>query len=79
MVSSLEVVAVKKVLGIVGSPRKKGNTHLLISRILEGAEEAGATTDIVFLGKLKIRECDGCHACWKGKPCGKKDDMNDVS
>jgi multimeric flavodoxin WrbA len=67
-----------KILGIVGSPRKKGNTHILVSKILEGAEAEGAETDILLLGKLKIRECDGCHACWQGKPCGKKDDMNDV-
>jgi multimeric flavodoxin WrbA len=66
------------VLGIVGSPRKKGNTHILVSRILEGTEAEGATTDIVLLGKLKIRECDGCHACWKGKSCAKRDDMNDL-
>jgi multimeric flavodoxin WrbA len=67
-----------KVLGIVGSPRKKGNTHILVSRILEGAEAGGADTDIVLLGKLKICECDGCHVCWKGKPCAKRDDMNDL-
>ena len=67
-----------KILGIVGSPRKKGNTHILVSKILEGAEAEGAETDILLLGKLKVRECNGCHACWKGKPCSKKDDMNDV-
>jgi multimeric flavodoxin WrbA len=71
-------VTMKKVLGVVGSPRKKGNTHILVSRILEGAEAEGAVTDIVLLGKLKIRECNGCHACWKGKPCAKKDDMKDL-
>jgi multimeric flavodoxin WrbA len=65
----------KKVLGIVGSPRRKGNTHLLVAKILEGAQAAGAETEIVFLGDLTIRECDGCHACWRGKPCGKRDDM----
>jgi multimeric flavodoxin WrbA len=65
----------KKVLGIIGSPRKQGNTHLLVSRILEGARDAGAETEILFLGDLTIRECDGCHACWKGNPCNKKDDM----
>ena len=64
----------KKVLGIVGSPRKKGNTHILVSRILEGAETEGATTDLVLLSKLKIRECNGCHACWKGNSCAKRDD-----
>ena len=56
-----------KILGIVGSPRKKGNTHILVSKMLEGAEAEGAETDILLLGKLEIRECTGCHACWKGK------------
>ena len=68
----------KRILGVIGSPRKKGNTHLLVSRILEGAEAEEAVTDTLFLNKLKIRECDGCHACWKGKRCSKKDDMNEV-
>jgi multimeric flavodoxin WrbA len=67
-----------KLLGIVGSPRNKGNTHILVSKILEGAEAEGAETDILLLFKLEIRECIGCHACWKGKPCSRKDDMNDV-
>jgi multimeric flavodoxin WrbA len=69
---------VTRVLGVVGSPRRKGNTHILISRILEGAEAEGAATEILLLRKMKIRECDGCHACWKGKECSKKDDMNDL-
>ena len=68
----------KKILGIVGSPRKKGNTHILIKRILDGARESGAETEILFLGDLHIRECDGCHVCWKGNLCSKKDDMLDV-
>ncbi len=68
----------KSVLGIVGSPRRKGNTHILVSRILEGARAEGAATDILFLDKLNIRECDGCHVCWKGEPCSKNDDMNEL-
>lgn len=64
-----------KILGIVGSPRKGGNTHVLVSRILEGAREGGADTETILLGELRIRECDGCHACWRGKPCSKDDDM----
>ena len=64
------------VLGVVGSPRKNGNTHVLVSRILAGAEARGATTELVLLGDLTIRECDGCHACWQGKDCTKDDDMN---
>ena len=68
----------KKVLGVVGSPRKNGNTHILVSRILEGAEKQGAAADTIFLNDLNIRECDGCHACWRGKRCSKKDDMRDI-
>jgi multimeric flavodoxin WrbA len=66
------------VLGIVGSPRRNGNTHILVSRILEGAQAEGAVAETLFLNDLTIRECDGCHACWKGKPCGKQDDMQAV-
>jgi multimeric flavodoxin WrbA len=66
----------KNILGIMGSPRKNGNTHVLVSKILEGAQEAGAHTETVLLGDVHIKECDGCHACWKGFECNKKDDMN---
>jgi multimeric flavodoxin WrbA len=64
-----------KVLAVIGSPRRGGNTEILVSRIAEGAASAGATVEIVRLGDLRIRECDGCHACWQGRPCSKDDDM----
>ncbi len=54
----------KKVLGIIGSPRKNGNTHVLVSRILEGAHDKGADIEIVALGDMKISECNGCHAVY---------------
>lgn len=68
----------KKVLGVVGSPRKNGNTHLLVSSVLEGAEKSGQSTECLMLGDLHIKECDGCHVCWQGKDCSKKDDMNPI-
>jgi len=68
----------KKILGIMGSPRKNGNTHILLNKIIEGAEAEGAQTEIVFLRDLTINECDGCHACWKGNECSKNDDMNNL-
>ncbi|MBN1253650.1 MAG: flavodoxin family protein [Deltaproteobacteria bacterium] len=64
------------ILAVVGSPRKNGNTHILVSKILEGAGAEGARGDIIFLADVAIRECDGCHACWKGTECSKNDDMN---
>jgi multimeric flavodoxin WrbA len=69
----------KKILGIIGSPRKSGNTDVLVSRILEGARDNGAKTEGISLADLRISECDGCHACWKGKHvCNKADDMRDL-
>ncbi len=70
--------AANKILGVIGSPRKRGNTYALVSKILEGAEKEGASTEILFLNDMNIRECDGCHVCWKGKQCSKKDDMNNI-
>jgi multimeric flavodoxin WrbA len=65
----------KKILVVMGSPRKGGNTDLLVHKLAEGAAAKGAKVDMVSLSGLNIRECDGCHACWKGKSCCKKDDM----
>ena len=67
-----------KILGVVGSPRKNGNTHVLVEEILAGARDGGAETAILLLGNMAIRECDGCHVCWTGKECCKNDDMNGV-
>ncbi len=68
----------KKVLGVIGSPRKNGNTHVLVSRILEGVQSEGVSTDIIFLNDLSIMECDGCHVCWEKEKCVKKDDMSNL-
>jgi NAD(P)H-dependent FMN reductase len=38
-----------KVLGIVGSPHKDGRTNRLVTRAIEGSEEAGADTEIIYL------------------------------
>lgn len=65
-----------RVLGIMGSPRKRGNTHLLLERVLAGAESAGAETGLVMLGDLAIHDCLGCHVCWRTGSCAIGDDMN---
>ena len=67
-----------RILGVQGSPRKNGNTPILVETVLDGARDAGATTLMIQLGDMTIAECDGCHVCWKGKECPKNDDMNAV-
>lgn len=64
-----------KILGIVGSPRKTGNTHHMVTLILQGARMSGAHTEVLYLSDFLIKECDGCHVCWQGKGCNKADDM----
>jgi len=68
----------KKVLGIIGSPRRNGNTHVLVSKILEGVQSEGISTEVIFLEDLLIKECDGCHVCWESEKCVKKDDMSNL-
>lgn len=67
-----------KVLGIYGSPRKGGNTDLLLDRALAGAEEAGAEVDRIYTRKLKIRGCIECGGCDETGQCVIKDDMTEV-
>lgn len=66
------------ILGIIGIPRKGGNTEVLLEHILDGAKHEGAQVDTLFLADMNIKECIGCHACWRGKPCTRNDDMNDT-
>lgn len=66
----------KKLLAIMGSPRKQGNTHAMLLQVAEGARACGAESEIVLLGDLNIAECNGCLACWKTGHCAKNDDMN---
>lgn len=56
-----------RVLGLVGSPRKGGNTDLLVSRILAGAGASKHLTEKVYLYALDISPCVDCRSCQKGK------------
>jgi len=64
-----------QVLGIMGSPRRKSNTEMLLDKALEGAKEAGAEVEKVLVSKLKISPCLEIYACRKDGNCAIKDDM----
>ena len=67
-----------KVLGIYGSPRKKGNSDLLLDKVLEGAQSAGAEVSTVYCRELKMCGCIECGGCDKTGQCVVEDDMIDV-
>ena len=48
-----------KIIGFVGSPRKKGNTTTIVNEVLRGAREAGAETKIFDLNALHIGGLSG--------------------
>jgi len=64
-----------KVLGVVGSPRRKGNTAALVEKILEGAREAGIETERFYLGDMQLNPCKDCVVCKRTGECAQKDDM----
>ena len=66
-----------KVIGIIASPRKKGNTAWTVTRILEGAQDQGAKTESWYFSDLDIGPCRGCLCCHNGsdKGCIIDDDM----
>ncbi len=70
----------KKVLVLLGSPRRKGNTALLAEKIAAGAKAAGAAVETVFLHGLAIAPCKACFACQrpKSKGCSIDDDMQPI-
>lgn len=67
-----------KVVGISGSPRKEGNTGILVRKALEGAEGKGADTTYISLAGKDIRGCIACPDCGKGDRCVIDDDMQEI-
>jgi multimeric flavodoxin WrbA len=66
-----------KILILKGSPREKGNSATLAERCADGAREAGASVESIYLHGLDIRACDGCDLCTEGS-CIIEDDMKPI-
>jgi len=63
------------VLGIVGSPRKNGNTEILMKEALEVCKKEGLQTELIHLADLRIEPCNECMVCKKEKICPIGDDF----
>lgn len=64
-----------KVIGIVGSPRKNGNTELLTGHTLRVIAEEGLETELVRLAGREIRPCNACMICKQEERCSIEDDF----
>lgn len=67
-----------RVLGISTSPRKGGNTEVLVAEALRGAASKGAEVELVTLAGKDIRPCLAHQECGKAQSCLVHDDMSAV-
>jgi multimeric flavodoxin WrbA len=66
-----------KVLGINCSPRKGGNTEILIKEVFKALEDEGIKTEFFQLGGKSVNGCIACMKCRKKKDgrCHQKNDV----
>jgi len=68
-----------RALGIIGSPRKDGNTAYLLKKTLEVLEEGDVDTEIIFLKDYEINPCEDCSEyCEKHNKCKIEDGMQEL-
>ena len=67
-----------RVLGISTSPRREGNSDLLLRKALAGAEQAGCTTEYLRLCDYRIEGCRECYHCSATGECSTKDDYQPI-
>ncbi len=66
-----------KAIAINGSPRRGGNTEILLKKVLEPLTASGWDTEFIQLGGARVRGCQACYECFKRKDsrCSQKDDF----
>ncbi len=65
-------------LALYTSPRRGGNTALLLNSLVEGAKEAAFGVESLFTAEMDIRPCRACNHCFREGECIQRDDMQSV-
>ena len=66
----------KKIVVLLASGKRKGNTAQLVDSFARGATEAGHEVEVISLVEHEVKGCLGCNACRYEKPCVQKDAFN---
>jgi NAD(P)H-dependent FMN reductase len=66
------------VVAFLGSPRKNGNTELLLKEAVKGVEDSGLSVNIFNHNLMKIKACQDCGGCNETGICVFDDDMGQV-
>lgn len=67
-----------KLCAVFGSPRRKGNTALLLGKAIEGARDAGAEVTEIVLRDKKLSPCLEIYGCKNSGKCVIKDDFHEI-
>lgn len=67
-----------KIIAFLGSPRKDGNTELLLKETIKGIEESGLNVLLFNLNLMNISPCQNCGGCDDTGTCIIEDDMSQI-
>ena len=69
-----------KIAILMGSPRKNGNTEILVKSFLGGVDKEKNSVEIIPVMENKVNSCTGCNACFRDSMnrCVQQDDMQEV-
>jgi len=67
-----------KIIAFLGSPRKDGNTELLLKEAVRGVKDSGAEVQIFNLNQMNILPCQNCGGCEDTGMCIIEDDMTQI-
>ncbi len=67
-----------KLLAVSSSPRREGNSEVILEEFCRGAREQNWDTERVRVNSLTIRPCQACDRCGKNGRCIVRDDMQDL-
>ncbi len=62
------------IVGLSGSPRKGGNTDLILQEALDAAKANGAEVKLFRICEYHLSPCTGCMTCFSTKKCINEDD-----
>lgn len=66
----------KKIVALLGSPRREGNSETIAARIMDTCKDLGAETTAFPLNELAYKGCQACMACKSGsEKCVVADDL----
>lgn len=68
----------KKMLAILGSPRKEGNISKLLNIAISEAGQLGHEVEIIDVYEKNISPCSGCMSCRASNKCVISDDIQDI-